>query len=341
MSDDRCTELPRVQITAAICAHNDAAVLRDAVASVMKQTLPGSNYEVLVIDNASTDGTGCVGADLQVIYGKRLKVYREQRLGLSHARNRALSEASAPIVAFIDADAVADPGWLEAMVEAFEHCDRAGVVGGPVRIQWDQPRPRWWDDRLGEALNAYRPGDEPMSLGYPRYPYGTNFALRADSAEAVGGFRAGLGRRGHDLTAGEESEICLRFQRAGWEIRFTPHAMVHHRTAADRLHRRYILRRAWNHGRSQFLVEFMHGFESGRYLSWAGILGRITTNLLRLRCDLPFAKFILFRVGYQYQRTLARLRGVRSGTLAQPSPGNDAKRGWRCQAVASVEEPAR
>jgi len=306
MPNGRRIDGGRRRVAAAVCAHNDAAFLADAVASLMRQTLPERDYEVVVVDNASTDDTGPVLCDLQGRYGRRLRVCWEERTGLSHARNLALAVAGAPIVAFIDADAVADPGWLEGILAAFRQAGPVAVVGGPVRIRWDQPRPRWWSSRLDEALNAYEPGREPMVLGYPRYPYGTNFALRVDAAGAVGGFATVLGRCGRTLGAGEEGELCLRLARAGWEIRFAPDVVVHHRTVPDRLSRRYVLRRAFNHGRSQYMIESMHGFESGRYGSWTDVLGRVTANLLRLRCDLPFLKFTLFRAGYQYERTRTR-----------------------------------
>ena len=186
--------------------------------------------------------------------------------------------------------------------------ERAGAIGGPVEIRWDHPRPDWWDERLGEALNAWHDGEDAGPLSYPRYPYGTNFAVRADAARSAGGFATALGRRGRRLIAGEEGELCLRLERAGWSIRYTPDAVVHHRTAASRLRRRYILRRALQHGRSQRVVETMHGLESGRYLSWSGIAAKLVGRGVRLDWDLPFLKFILFRVGYQLQRSFGRGR---------------------------------
>ncbi len=293
---------------AAVCAHNEAGVLAGAVTSLMSQNKPAREYEVVVVDNASTDDTGRVLSELDRRYGRRLRIVREERLGLGHARNRALAEARGPLVSLIDADAVAEPGWLEAIVDAFARSPRVGVVGGPIRIRWDHPRPRWWDERLAEALNEYRQGDEPHQLHYPRYPYGTNLAVRVDAAHAVGGFATTLDRQGRRLLAGGDGELCLRLEKAGWETWYEPAAVVHHRTAADRLRRRYIFRRAFHHGRSQYLIEKRHDFESGRYLCLTRILGRTAANLLRRRCDLPYLKFILFRAGYHYQRTLSRLR---------------------------------
>ena len=310
-------------ITAVICAHNEAGFLEDAVDSLMGQSLPAFEREVLVIDNASTDGSDAVLAKLGRRHGRRrLRTVREERLGLCHARNRALAEASAPLVALIDADAVADPRWLDAIVRTFARGPEIGAVGGPIRIRWDHPTPRWWTDRLAEALNEYRPAEQSVQLHYPRYPYGTNLAVRVDAAQAAGGFDPRLDRQGRHLLAGGDGELCLRLEKAGWTTWYEPQALVHHRTTANRLRRRYIFRSAFHHGRSQYLIEHRHGFESGRYLSWPGIAGHLVSALGRGRLDLPCVKFILFRAGYHWQRTFTRPSGRRrSGQVPFVQPG--------------------
>lgn len=289
------------RITAAVCAFNEERFLRDVVASLTRQTLPARDFEIIVVDNNSTDGSAAVLNELARELRGRLRVIVESSPGLSNARNRALAEAKSPIVAFIDADAVAEPNWLAALLAVFDDSPDAAVVGGPVRVQWDHPRPRWWEHRLDEALNAWDAGDEHAVLTYPRYPYGTNFAVRAEPVRKAGAFRTTLGRKGRALLAGEEGELCVRIEQADWRIYYVPGAIVHHRTAAARLSRRYILRRAFHHGRSQRLVEAMHGLRSETYLSWPRITWMIASRAATLRCDLPFLKFITFRIGYNLQ----------------------------------------
>lgn len=296
----------RPRITATICAHNAAPFLCDVVGSVMDQTLSPADYDVLVVDNDSTDDTGEVIASLSRDYADRLRAVSEPNRGLSNARNKALTSATAPIVAFIDADAVADRDWLRRVLEVFDESPRAGVVGGTILVQWDQPRPRWWDSRLDEAMGFFWPADEKLRTHYPRYPYGGNFAVRQEAIRQAGAYLPDLGRQGKRLLAGEEGELCLRIEGAGWEIWFTPHAIVHHRTAAHRLKRSFIIKRAFHHGRSQRLLESLHGFESGLYLSWPRIALSILRNAIRFDLGLPFLKYIAFRIGYQYQRALAR-----------------------------------
>lgn len=165
------------------------------------------------------------------------------------------------------------------------------------------------DDSLGPGLLKNPPDD----VGRPRnaaeatlMPKWNHFAVRVGAVRAVGNFEVKLGRKGEKLLAGEEGELCLRLEEANWEIHYTPTAVIHHRATANRLTRRFILRRAFNHGRSQYLLESLHSFESGLYLPWSGILWSCVRNGLRLNWNLPYFKFLLFRVGYQYQRFQSR-----------------------------------
>ncbi len=297
-------ECPRISVV--VCAYNAAAFLSDCIDSVMEQITPTDQYEVLLIDNNSEDNSRDVIRDLKEAYGSRLKVLTELRPGLSAARNRALAEADSQLIAFVDADAIVEPNWLSSLLAAFDAHPSAAVVGGRIEVQWDAPKPVWWDHRLDEAMGHFSPHDKHCVLLYPQFPYGGNFAVRADAVRAVGNFEVKLGRKGEKLLAGEEGELCLRLVKAKWEIHYTPAAVIHHRATAGRLTRRFILRRAFNHGRSQYLLESLHSFESGLYLSWPGMLWSFVRNGFRLNWNMPYFKFILFRVGYQYQRLRSR-----------------------------------
>lgn len=291
--------------TVCICAHNEAAVLADAVDSAMAQKgIPADRFLVLVVDSASSDETPMVLALLKSRWGDRVRCVREDMAGLSRARNRGLreaAEAGSDITAFIDADAIASPAWLASVLDAFASHETTGVVGGPVSVRWDHAPPRWWRRELDEVFNHFEPSAELTTLRYPKYPYGTNLAVRTRLALELGGFAEDLGRRGRALIAGEDGELCLRFERAGHHVLFVPGAKVEHRTNSSRLHRRFIIRRAFRHGRSQRVIERMHGFDSRLYPSWPALLATIAGRIVTLRCDLPFMKYAAFRVGYRWE----------------------------------------
>src|SRR5205085_8579123 len=117
-----------------------------------------------------------------------LRYIHEETPGLSAARNRGLKEATAPIVAFLDDDALAVNDWLSAILEAFRMEPRPACVGGPVEPWWEAPKPSWFPmNLLGCHTRNY--GGEIRQYDYPReQPIGCNMAFQKAWVEKVGGF---------------------------------------------------------------------------------------------------------------------------------------------------------
>jgi glycosyltransferase involved in cell wall biosynthesis len=216
--------------------------------------------DVLVVDNASTDGTPTVLTALARDAGDRLRVVREPRLGLSAARNRALAETAAPLVVFLDDDAVPRPGWLAALVAA--HADeRVVCAGGPIRLSFPAPPPAWLVPELHSTLTAYDLGTSARRLhdcpGWD-YPYGANVSFRTDAARAAGGFSPRFGHRGRRQLQHEETDLCMRLDRAGGDIRYVPEAVVDHWVLAERLTPEFFLARHAQRGRSGAICEVLN-----------------------------------------------------------------------------------
>ena len=118
-------------VTVAVCSYNGAARIGRTIDSLLAQSLGSPDLEILVIDNASSDGT----SDVALAYGPRVRVAFEPRPGLSAARNRALVEATGGVIAFIDDDAEGHPTWVEQLARAFDDPSVVGA-GGPVELIW-------------------------------------------------------------------------------------------------------------------------------------------------------------------------------------------------------------
>jgi glycosyltransferase involved in cell wall biosynthesis len=233
-----------------ICTHDRAALIGRAVEHAVGEAR-AIGAEVLVVDNASTDATGVVLADLARRDGAVLRIVREPELGLSAARNRGLAEARGDVVAFLDDDAVPRPGWLAALLAPY--ADRRVVcVGGRIRLRFPLPPPPWLDPRLFPALSAFDLGNEPrrITYGHADYPYGANISFRVAPARAHGGFSTRVGLRGDTQLQHEETDLCYRLDRAGGEIHYTPAAVVDHWISPDRLTPAWFLARHWQGGRS-------------------------------------------------------------------------------------------
>lgn len=307
-----------------ICTYNRCSLLEKALRSLKEQSFPPGRFEIIVVDNNSTDDTatvvGACSADSPV------EVYSllETNQGLSHARNRGIQAARGEFVAFLDDDATAERTWLEKLLEGFGD-PRTVCVGGRVVPAWQAPRsewPEWLHERL---IGFFSMVDHPdhRDLHYPDYPAGTNIAFRKQALENTGMFNPRLGRIGESLLSMEETDLCLRLERAGHRIVYTPEAVVRHIVAEERLTRDWVRDRSRWQGISAALIEqaFFPGTyvaqKSLRYLLYisAGLLGELLGRLAgseRLRffcfCQMTLCRAYLRKSWCLYRTTPDRSR---------------------------------
>lgn len=228
------TPLP---VTVAICTRDRPERLRRALASLAMQC--PAPAEILVIDNAPSDGrTRAVAQSTEgLIPGVRYLV--EPVPGLDFARNRALAAASRDIVVFLDDDAVAGPGWAAAMLAPFVDA-RVGAVTGRVEALETETE----GQQLVEANGGYSRGDvavrlprdehRPLhGLRAPRIAWavsvgsGCSLAVRRRVLLALGGFDEALDL-GSALPGGGDHDALWRLLEAGWEVHYEPTARARH-----------------------------------------------------------------------------------------------------------------
>ena len=198
--------------------------------------------------------------------------------GLSGARNTAIAEAKGDVVAFLDDDARARPGWLAALLEPYEDVT-VQAVGGVAHPRW----PTWPNGgRRPNVLPGPHPTDgdatgeldwivgctytgQPTERAEVRNLMGCNMSFRRAVFERVGGFAEEIGRIGKNPLGCEETELCIRarqaWARAGEKIRivFEPRAEVDHRVSHDRVEWAYLRRRSWAEGLSKAAVAQLVG----------------------------------------------------------------------------------
>ncbi len=234
------------ELSVVICTHNRAAMLDDALESIARMHVPPRlRWELLVVDNASTDHT----ANVVTAWKDRLplRYVHEAEPGLSAARNRALRDVQAEWIVFTDDDVRVDGEWLTALAKACRCWPQASYLAGRILPTYEPDRPAWLTPSC-EALLAgvvvrFAPDADagPLSAALPR-PMGANLAFRAEALRAIGGFRTDLGRNGVSLIGGEEVAVLAALERADHHGVYVPDAVVHHRTSTDRLSRRFLAR---------------------------------------------------------------------------------------------------
>jgi len=150
--------------TVVICTHDREAMLGRAVEGAIVEAR-ANDADVLVVDNASTDGTPALLRDLSRRHGPLLRVTGESTLGLSAARNRGLADSDAPVAALLDDDAVPRPGWLAALLRPYAD-PRVASVGGPIHLHFPTQPPPCLTPELHAAFSAFDLGETPLRLRY-------------------------------------------------------------------------------------------------------------------------------------------------------------------------------
>ncbi len=226
----------QVKISVAICTYNRSDCTAKALNSLVKQTLQPEQYEILLVNNNSTDNTDALFCG----YGKQHPnvTYRyvvELQQGLSHARNRAIAEAEGEIIIFMDDDAIAEPDYLEQVLKFFNSYPDVIACGGRIYPDFETKRPRWMSHFLLSLTSSIDLGNKVKSFTNRQFPIGANMAFRSHAFTKYGLFNPDLGRKGNNMAGAEEKDILYRMKGGGEKIYYVPDAIVHHYVPDSRL----------------------------------------------------------------------------------------------------------
>ncbi|MEQ8973487.1 MAG: glycosyltransferase [Coleofasciculus sp. C1-SOL-03] len=261
--------MPTPQIAAIICTHNRDAYLGAAIDSLLAQEC--DNFIVVVVDNASSDRTREI-VEARISH-PQLKYVYEPVIGLSVARNTGAQETTAPILAYLDDDAVASPQWLSVLLDAYQQNEQLAIAGGKVTLIWPpgvEP-PNWISPELAGNLGLYDLGDHVVYIKEPGLtPRGLNYSIRRTFLEQIGGFDPNLGRQGKKLLSNEELYMTELALKQGWQVAYLPGAVAAHNVAPERLKASWFLQRSWWQGISECYREEVAGRTGIRQLGRGG-----------------------------------------------------------------------
>ena len=244
-----------MKLSVIIPTRNRMLTLMDALESILvEQSLSPEKYEILVVDNGSTDNTA------KAIYQKnrdcgRIRYLYASEPGLHVARHLGAQEAKGEILVYIDDDVILQPGWLEAIELAFTE-PSVSLVGGKILPRWEDKVPDW--------VNLFKQETEfGWTLGYlslldfgeitreipGQFVFGCNFSIRKSVLFECGGFNPDsmpqelLRFRGDGETA-----LSLEVMKKGYKVVYEPKATLYHRVPSERLTIEYFCQRAFNQG---------------------------------------------------------------------------------------------
>ena len=247
-------EPPAVSVV--LCTYNRARLLEGAIEALAGQT-PGTPYEVVVVDNASTDDTPAVIEAAVARWPDLVRAVREARQGLSYARNAGIAAATAPIVAFTDDDVRVSADWIGTIARTFAEHPEAVMAGGRVLPRWRGSRPAWLNEKRWAPLGLQDHGAVPFvtGAGRPACLIGANLAVRAAVFAAHGAFDPAVQRVRDGVGSTEDHAFQERLWRYGLIGRYEPSMVVHEEIDPVRLTSRY--HRDWHRGHGRFIAR-MH-----------------------------------------------------------------------------------
>ncbi|HEX4005027.1 MAG TPA: glycosyltransferase family A protein [Acidobacteriaceae bacterium] len=242
-----------VAVTVLLCTYNRSASLERALSSIAKSIMPDSaTWELIVVDNNSTDRTREVANTFCSRDGRRFRYVFEPTPGLSNARNCGIRESRGSILAFVDDDVTVEPTWLNDLTSVLHDGEWAGA-GGRILPAREFTPPRWLTlegpmSLIGALCAYYNPGDTGGELRDP--PYGANMAFRREMFDKYGAFRTDLGRGPNDMLGHEDTEFGQRLIMGGERLRYVPSAIVYHEIHENRVRKEFFLLWWFGFGRS-------------------------------------------------------------------------------------------
>lgn len=243
-----------MQITAVICSYNRQEYLKQSITSLVNQSLDKALYEILVVDNASTDNTKHVISNF-FSHIPNIRYIYEPNLGLSFARNCAWKNSRGKYICYLDDDAIAAANWLESFWKIFTtYQPTPAVVGGKIIPFWEAPKPLWLSDSLAsKKLSLLDWGDKPLEIKRNQWLCGGNTGYHKELLGNCHAFSTEIGRKGNSLLADEDFLLHKQLQKKGYVVLYHPLICMEHCIHKNRLRKKYFFQAAYTGGISRWL----------------------------------------------------------------------------------------
>jgi glycosyltransferase involved in cell wall biosynthesis len=262
---------------------------------VSPENLRSDDWELIVINNCSTDNTGEVCAKYARLHPSHVQALSCSTPGRSNALNTGLVHATGEVIAFTDDDVLCAPGYLDGVRSTFAD-NSIDAAQGRVFLDFEGPRPAWFDDEVATMFGLSDFGDAAAPL--TRNIFGLNMLVRRSVIERIGGFSPSLGV-GTPGGFREDSEFSRRIFAAGFQVVYTPGVVVRHQIVTERLDPHHVVRRCFGDARAEaYLVK--PEVPLWRYSLYVAKLAA-TTNW---RSSMHDRRYLWSRAGFLWQHLL-------------------------------------
>jgi len=245
-----------------VCTYNREKYIEDTLHYLSNQSVDHRQYEVLIIDNNSSDRTASICQGFIENKGhENFYYFLEEKQGLTYARNRGISESKGEYLAFLDDDAWVGNTYCEKIIEFFTRHLDVSAIGGKIIPLYEGTEPTWMTKFLWPLVAGLDLGGEIKEFKYSKYPIGANMAFRASVFKQYGLFNVKLGRRGKGLEGGDEKDIVYRLKKDQKKVVYVPSIVARHIIPDFRIQKSYIKGQAIGVGTSEKKRLMHEGFK--------------------------------------------------------------------------------
>jgi glycosyltransferase involved in cell wall biosynthesis len=270
-----------LDLSIVISTYNRCSLLEKALHALLSQADEAVTFEVLVVDNNSSDQTSRLAQSMAAQNPQKLRYFFEPKQGLSYGRNTGIANARSPIVAFTDDDVCVAPDWALQIKNAFQAHPDSDFVGGRVLPRWPTSPPSWLTKEHWPPLALLDYGDQPFQVDGTKQLclIGANVAFRKRAFETVGLFSIDFQRVRNGIGSLEDHEMLLRLWRANRRGLYLPQLVVTAEIEPERLDKDY--HRRWHAGHGRFYAALRS--EELERSNFGRILG-VPAHLYRRAC---------------------------------------------------------
>lgn len=257
-----------IELSVIICTYNREKYLLSTLESLIDQSYDKTLYEIILVNNNSSDGTEQVCKTFEAQHPTiNFKYCLETNQGHSFARNRGIQEVQGKIITFTDDDVKVNHDYLSNIKRFFDQHADCIALGGKIIPNYEAgEKPQWMSNFLLPIIAALNLGDKVRLFPKNKFPIGANMSFRSPVFEKTGLFNTDLGNKGDNPEAGDEKEIFERVRKEG-KIYYLPTAVVHHYIPNNRVQKAYIKKQALGVGRSNMTrAKLRGGFKVFRLL---------------------------------------------------------------------------
>lgn len=293
-----------------VCTYNRDKYLYGALQCIAENGFPTEAYEIVLVNNMSTDNTEAECKRFENDYPNvDFRYFVETNQGLSFARNRGIKESQGETLVFLDDDSYIQEGYLDHLQQQLKAHPEADAFGGKILPVFESGEaPKWLSKWNYSWVSAIDMGDKVCPFKGKAFPIGANMGIRRSMLSEIGLFNTQLGRNKKNLMGGEEKDLFERIRNHGGNIYYFPDVVVHHVIPPTRTTKEYIMRIGEGVGKSERIRTLS--------ISKSKYLGRLFSELVKWGGT--FVLWLGFAITGQFEKgniLIAFRRKVTSGLL--------------------------